>query len=456
MTPPQANQPDPTVPPTAATSSAIRGDSWKAALWWISGAVMWVAIFVLLYLQSVTARAVATKPEVVAPPATSSTVATIPLTDVVAPPLSSAITDQDYLPEDTIVEPGKELIPAKLQEFSLIERSGEPVTRETLAGEPFVCNFFFTKCVTSCPIITKKMHDLAQKFKGKPVRFVSFTVDPRRDDPKQLTKYAEIYGADPKQWLFVTGKKSELYNLIEKNFMVTPGEGASTVEGYEFAHSERFFHVDAEGNIVGSYLGTDDAQTALLARVLEGKAETPKKHRFFHTKAGAAMEKFPAPTEHPKMPGEKTVEMKVAPPWVYQMPLVNTTLNGLAGVLLLCGLGAIKSGQRELHKKIMLTAFGVSVAFLICYLSYHFTLHYYTGAGSIPYPGKGTLKAIYLSILLTHVLLAAIVPFLAITTIHKGLRQNWVSHRKWAKITFPIWLYVSITGIVIYVMLYNA
>jgi protein SCO1 len=120
------------------------------------------------------------------------------------------------------------------------------------------------------------------------------------------------------------------------------------------------------------------------------------------------------------------------------------------------GLIAIKARQPELHKKIMLSAFGVSVAFLMCYLTYHFSLHYFTGEGSRKYTGTGIWRTIYFTILISHVFLAAFVPVLAIITIHKGIRQNWKSHHRWAKITFPLWMYVSITGVVVYVMLYQS
>ena len=143
------------------------------------------------------------------------------------------------------------------------------------------------------------------------------------------------------------------------------------------------------------------------------------------------------------------------PDWLAALPTVNASLNALAGVLLAVGMVLIKSGKRDAHRNVMLAAFVVSIVFLASYLTYHQGLHHYTGTHGKAFAGTGLLKWVYLSILISHVVLAAIVPVLAIITIVRGLKQDWERHRKIAKITFPIWLYVSITGVVIYAMLYN-
>ena len=134
---------------------------------------------------------------------------------------------------------------------------------------------------------------------------------------------------------------------------------------------------------------------------------------------------------------------------VEQLPLVNATLNGLAAVLLVAGWALIKRGRERAHKITMLTAFGVSCVFLTCYLVYHYHV------GSVPFTGPPVVRAAYLTILLTHVVLAATVPFLAGTTIYLGLSDRRQRHRQLARWTLPIWLYVSVTGVVIYVMLYH-
>ena len=131
------------------------------------------------------------------------------------------------------------------------------------------------------------------------------------------------------------------------------------------------------------------------------------------------------------------------------LPAVNAALNGLATLLLIAGYALIKRGRETAHKRVMLSAFGVSVAFLVCYLVYHYHV------GSVRFQGPPGVRYVYLTILVTHVVLAAAVPFLALRTIYLGLRDRREAHRRLARITWPIWLYVSITGVVIYAMLYH-
>ena len=135
------------------------------------------------------------------------------------------------------------------------------------------------------------------------------------------------------------------------------------------------------------------------------------------------------------------------------LPHVNASLNALATVLLVAGYVQIKRRQETAHKWTMLACFGVSVLFLACYLTYHFNIP--GGSKRFPsYPPVGIQYA-YKGLLLTHVVLAALVPFLAIATIITGLRDSRLWHRRLAKFTFPIWLYVSVTGVIVYLLLYQ-
>jgi protein SCO1/2/putative membrane protein len=143
------------------------------------------------------------------------------------------------------------------------------------------------------------------------------------------------------------------------------------------------------------------------------------------------------------------------PAWVLQLPAVNASLNGLATVLLVSGWVLIKSHRPRAHKVVMLTTFGVSMAFLACYLTYHQQLQHYTGSGSRKFDGAGLIRTIYYSILISHVVLAALVPFLASATIYRGLTNQFERHKRLARVTFPIWLYVSVTGVIIYFVLYH-
>lgn len=143
------------------------------------------------------------------------------------------------------------------------------------------------------------------------------------------------------------------------------------------------------------------------------------------------------------------------PDWVRVLPSVNAGLNGLATLLLIGGYVLIRRGQRAAHQRTMLTAFATSILFLVCYLSHHTALYYYTGSGSHHFEGTGLIRPVYFTILISHVVLAATVPVLASITIYRGLKQQWDRHRKIAKVTFPIWLYVSVTGVIIYLLLYH-
>jgi putative membrane protein len=135
------------------------------------------------------------------------------------------------------------------------------------------------------------------------------------------------------------------------------------------------------------------------------------------------------------------------------LPHVNASLNALATVLLLAGYAQIKRRQERGHQWTMLACFGVSVLFLACYLTYHFSIP--GGSRRFPQYPAAVVRYTYYGILLTHVILAAAVPFLAVATIWLGLADNRRWHVRLARWTFPIWLYVSVTGVLVYLMLYQ-
>ncbi|HVV46955.1 MAG TPA: DUF420 domain-containing protein [Bryobacteraceae bacterium] len=124
-------------------------------------------------------------------------------------------------------------------------------------------------------------------------------------------------------------------------------------------------------------------------------------------------------------------------------------LNSIAAILLLIGFVLIKNKKIEAHRRVMLTAFGVSALFLISYLVYH------AHAKIVYFKGTGAIRTVYLTILGTHTVLAAAVPVLAIITLSRGLAGRFDRHRAIAKWTWPIWMYVSITGVVVYLMLFH-
>jgi uncharacterized membrane protein YozB (DUF420 family) len=131
-----------------------------------------------------------------------------------------------------------------------------------------------------------------------------------------------------------------------------------------------------------------------------------------------------------------------------QLPTVNATLNSIACVLLLCGFYFIRRGQVSNHARCMVSAFCVSIFFLGSYLTYRFL------GEDKKFGGTGWIRPVYFVILFSHVVLAATVPFLASCTLYQAARGRFERHRKIARITFPIWVYVSITGVVVYLLLF--
>ncbi len=132
------------------------------------------------------------------------------------------------------------------------------------------------------------------------------------------------------------------------------------------------------------------------------------------------------------------------------LPSVNAFLNFLSAVLLVWGYTLIRRRKIDAHRRVMLSAFVTSCLFLVCYLVYH------AQVGSVPFHHEGSpLRTLYFAILITHTVLAAAVPVLAILTLRRGLAARYDKHRQIAKWTLPIWLYVSLTGVVVYLMLYH-
>jgi len=136
-------------------------------------------------------------------------------------------------------------------------------------------------------------------------------------------------------------------------------------------------------------------------------------------------------------------------PSVSDLPLVNASLNGIATVLLLVGYVCIRQRRIAAHRAAMVSAFATSVLFLISYLVYH------AHAGSRPFPGQGPIRGVYFVILISHIILAATIPPLAGITLWRAYRRRFDRHMKIARWTLPVWLYVSVTGIVVYWMLYQ-
>jgi protein SCO1/2/putative membrane protein len=305
-----------------------------------------------------------------------------------------------------------------LGSFRLVERSGRDVTETDFADRVCVASFVFTRCPLSCPRISSVMKGLQGNLAGTAVQLVSITVDPEHDTPPILSEYATRFGADRDRWWFLTGRKDDVLALIRERFKlgVEPADDAAQKLGAEaFSHSERLALVD-RGVVVGYFSSTDPASVTRLV------AESSRR-------AGP---------------------LRRAPAWARALPPVNAGLNATCAALLAIGWGFIRSGRWRAHAATMIAAVVVSALFLTCYLVYHYH------AGSVPYRGVGPARVVYFTILISHTLLATfgVVPLVAIT-VWQALRRRFDRHARIARVAFPIWMYVSITGVVIYLMLYQ-
>ena len=137
------------------------------------------------------------------------------------------------------------------------------------------------------------------------------------------------------------------------------------------------------------------------------------------------------------------------------LPIVNAGLNGLSAVFLTAGYYFIRRKDQETHRKCMLAAFVTSTLFLICYLTYHGYLAYYLHRGPTIFKNPTWFRPIYLAILLTHTFLAVVIVPLVLVSLSRALKQRYELHRKIARWTWPLWMYVSVTGVVIYLLLYQ-
>ena len=382
----------------------------------------------------------------------------------------------------------------ELPDFVLSESMGETLSLKDLIGKRWLANFIFTRCAGPCPMMTRDISELHRQIgKTNPdFRFVTFTVDPEHDTVDVLKKYAKTFRADHERWKFLTGSEAEILDLIRGGFMqyVQPNIGESRTPGFEVAHSNRAVLVNEDGIPVASFVMTVAADVAKLRRIIEGKADfpVPGPGLTFSVSSGdnppvpftlvpadngdaedapGDAEDTPGKTgdsketatekgnslETPQAKNQKINEL--LPSWAANMPTINAGLNSACIVLLCSGLVAIKSGNRIRHRNLMIVSFVVSVAFLVCYLTYHEVLYRFTGYRGRAFDGSTMATRLYFSILIPHVILAAIVPILALRVFYLAFKERWPEHRRLAKITLPIWLFVSITGVVIYGMLYH-
>jgi uncharacterized membrane protein YozB (DUF420 family)/cytochrome oxidase Cu insertion factor (SCO1/SenC/PrrC family) len=314
-----------------------------------------------------------------------------------------------------------------LGEFSLTERDGRTVTNEDLLGKVWIGSFQFTRCTRECPQISRTMHQLQGDLAGRPdVVLVTFTVDPRRDTLEDLRAYAKHHEADPQRWLFLTGEEDEIRELLVRRFKLSMPEQ----KGAEIPHSQKLVVVDRRGHVRGYYDGMRDSRW-------------PDPEEKYHSDLRKLVRRVDELRQPAFLPRD--------------VPRFNATLNAFAAVLLLLGYAAIRQRLVRLHVACMLLALAVSAAFLASYLYFHLVIKVGQATRFTDQaPGAPDwVRYAYFGILGTHTVLAALVAPLALYTAYQGLRGRLQRHVRVARWTLPIWLYVSVTGVVVYWMLYR-
>lgn len=165
--------------------------------------------------------------------------------------------------------------PADIGEFELTERSGRKITNKDLLGQPWAVCFIFSTCPGLCLETSASMQRLQSELEGAPVRLVSISVRPDYDTPEILSNYADGFGADPERWLFLTGDKDYVYDLIRRDFkqLVQEMTGDDVQKGYEVLHTDDVLHIDAKGRIVKRYHSHAEADMIQLRRALLAEAK---------------------------------------------------------------------------------------------------------------------------------------------------------------------------------------
>jgi len=166
---------------------------------------------------------------------------------------------------------GKEVVDTLYQtipDFKFVNQAGDTVTAGDFKNKIYVADFFFTTCPTICPVMKKQMRKVYEKFQGQnDIAILSHTIDPDHDTPAVLKEYAHDLGVEGTQWMFVTGKREDIYDIGEKHYLVVAGADSTAPGGY--IHSGAFVLIDKEKHIRGMYNGTDDQATARLIKDIE-------------------------------------------------------------------------------------------------------------------------------------------------------------------------------------------
>jgi protein SCO1/2/putative membrane protein len=304
-------------------------------------------------------------------------------------------------------------------DFKLQERNGQYVRTRDLLGKVWVAQFFYPGC-NLCSRNTPTMKKLQDHYRGKSdVGLVS--IDLIESNLKTLQDFASDHEAEPGQWLFLTGPEGDVHEIVRLCFFNMTFRKKNPELGDAISHSTNLVVVDQHGTMVGYVDGTDDRAFEMLK------------------------------TEIDRLRVKGRLEGRI-PVTGADLPWFNAMLNSTCTLLLLLGYIAIRIGWQTVHKIIMLLALAVSMVFLASYLFYHFAV---MGMEPTRFAGTGAARYVYFTILTSHTLLAIVVAPLALYIAVQGLRNSLAAHVRVARWTLPLWLYVSVTGVVVYWMLYR-
>jgi protein SCO1 len=327
---------------------------------------------------------------------------------LVLPLLLVAVLGAAEAPSSLTLDP-----PYDVEPFQLTDQDGNLFSSDQLHGKVWIAHFFYTACNQGCEKTTALMARLQERFRGKKdIALVSISVNPEIDTPSALAEFARGLDAEKGQWWFLTGPQDKIYGILTKSFKLpTPQRDPAKPINEQVAHTFNVAVIDRDGKMVGFVAANDpESFDPLVARVRQ-------------------------------VAGQR-----------YVLPMINSILNGTSAVLLVVGYLAIVRRRETLHKRAMLSALCVSGAFLALYLYFHFAIQH---GEATRFAGPLAVKIVYYVILITHTILAIAVAPLAFYVTYQGLRDDRRRHVAVAKWTLPIWLYVSVTGVVVYVMLYR-
>lgn len=345
--------------------------------------------------------------------------------------------------------------------WTLTAEDGKPLGSAELAGQVWIADFMFTNCAGPCPMMNEAMKTLTGKLPDHPrLKFISFSVDPRNDTPEALSKFAKDLGAPPR-WKFLTGMG--VYNLAWERFKLTARPTPEEGPGNAVLHSTRFTLVDGQGRMRGLYTYDYDEPEKIppmmerLVRDARALLETPEKvvdhvhdgRLFLIDRQGRLRGAYSAADSELIRHARKIVRSPDKLMSVRSLPGLNAALNGTSFFFLTMGLIFILNKRIGWHKAFMTFALVTSAVFLASYVTYHVQV------GSVKYAGVGWMRTAYFGVLLSHTVLAVVVAPLALITVVRAWRGKFDRHVAIARWTLPVWMYVSLTGILVYLMLYR-